>query len=74
MNRQFALVIFWIAAAVCVVAQLGIFHSAVARLSTGEKPDAQHVPQSPRVVEIIWTVIPAVALAGVLTATWLAIR
>lgn len=74
MSRQFALVIFWIASAACVVAQLGIFHSAVARPSSGEKPETRAIPRSPRVVEIIWTVIPAIALAGLLTVTWLAIR
>jgi heme/copper-type cytochrome/quinol oxidase subunit 2 len=74
MNRQLALTIFWIAVAVCAVAQLGIFHAAFARPLSAEKPETRPIPRSPRIIEIIWTVIPAVLLAGILAITWLAIR
>ena len=74
MNRQFALAIFWVAVAACAIAQLGIFHSAIARPVAGENDQSKGIPRSPRAVEILWTVIPALALAGILGATWLAIH
>jgi hypothetical protein len=74
MSRQFALAIFWIAVSACAIAQLGILRSSVARSSTDENAQARGIPRSPRSVEILWTVLPALALAAILGATWLAIR
>ena len=74
MSRQFTLAIFWIAVAACALAQHGIFHSAIARPAPGENDQSKGIPRSPRAVEILWTVIPALGLAGILGATWLAIR
>lgn len=56
-----AVVLFWIAAAVCTVAHIGILRSVLRA--------KQH-----RVTEIAWAVLPAVALAAVLLMTWRTMR
>jgi len=74
MSRQLALAIFWIAVVACAIAQAGIFHSAIARPSIGENAESRGIPRSPRIVEMIWTIIPALILAAILTITWMAIH
>ena len=69
--------LFWVAVACCVVAQLAIVRSVLragARAVPHEAGDrdvgVRPLPQSRRVVELLWVLIPAVALAAVLFATW----
>jgi heme/copper-type cytochrome/quinol oxidase subunit 2 len=64
--------IFWIAAALCIVAELAILRAAFAP-PTDAGPAAP-VPQSPRGLEMIWAIIPAVILAILLAATWRAVH
>jgi heme/copper-type cytochrome/quinol oxidase subunit 2 len=64
--------IFWIAAAICVVAELLILRAAFA--PPGDAGASAPVPQSPRGIEMIWAVIPAVMLGLLLAATWRAIH
>ena len=67
MNQPLAEIIFWIAAVACVVAEIAILRSTfVARRAT--KSDS--VPSSSQTGELVWAVIPAVALSVVLVATW----
>ncbi len=67
MNQPLAEIIFWIAAVACVVAEIAILRSTfVVRRAT--KSDS--VPSSSQTGELVWAIIPAVALSFVLVATW----
>ena len=64
--------IFWIAAVLCVIAELAILRAAFAPpVDTGPSTS---VPHSPHGTEMIWAVIPAIALALLLAATWRAVH
>ena len=70
--------IFWIAALLCVIAEIFILRSML-RGSRGPAsgaegaPDAV-VPHSPAAVELLWAVVPAVGLIVILVLTRGAIR
>jgi hypothetical protein len=55
--------IFWVAVACCTVAQLAILRSVLVTRPATET-------RAHRVVEIAWAVLPGVALAWLLLATW----
>ena len=63
--------IFWIAAALCVIAELAILRSA---FMPHPGSDDAPVPQAPRGTEMLWAVIPAIMLAVLLAATWRAVH
>jgi len=70
--------IFWIAAALCVVAEIAILRSML-RGSRAAAPDRSpaiesDVPRARPVGEMIWAILPAIALAVILTLTRDAIR
>lgn len=60
--------IFWVAAVCCAVAQLVILRGTLTAPAAPSAGDA--VPAARRPAEIVWAVIPAVALVVVLAATW----
>jgi hypothetical protein len=65
--------IYWSAVVCCVVAQIAILRSALAR----HRPPAgapATLPPLRRGVELVWALLPALALAGVLAVTWRAVR
>jgi heme/copper-type cytochrome/quinol oxidase subunit 2 len=65
--------IYWSAVVCCVVAQIAILRSALAR----HRPPAgapATLPPVRRGVELVWALLPALALVGVLAFTWRAIR
>ena len=65
--------IYWSAVVCCVVAQIAILRSALAR----HRPPAgapATLPPVRRGVELVWALLPALALAGVLAFTWRAVR
>jgi heme/copper-type cytochrome/quinol oxidase subunit 2 len=64
--------IFGIAAVACAVAQWFILRGTLAASATPAAGDA--VPTARRRAEIVWAVVPAIALAWVLAATWFAIH
>jgi heme/copper-type cytochrome/quinol oxidase subunit 2 len=67
MSQPLAETIFWIAAVACVIAEIAILRSTfAARRAT----KSELVPSSSTRSEVAWAIIPAVALALVLTATW----
>ena len=71
MSQALSEAIFWIAAALCAVAQVAIVRSALAT----HAPDATgHVPPSRRSLEVLWAIVPAVGLALVLLQTWRAMH
>jgi heme/copper-type cytochrome/quinol oxidase subunit 2 len=65
--------IFWCALACCVVAQIAILRSALARHERPADAPAA-LPHVRRGVEMVWALLPAFALAGVLFLTWRAVR
>ena len=67
-----SLAIFWIAAALCVIAELAILRYAFFP-HRGDTNSAT-VPQSPRGIEMIWAIVPAIILAILLAATWRAVN
>lgn len=67
LSESLAETIFWIAAVLCLAAQTAILRAAF-RPPASET--AATVPHSSRRVEILWAVIPAIALALLLAATW----
>jgi len=66
MNQPLAETIFWIAAITCVIAEIAILRSTFAARRTKK---SELVPAAPRAGELVWAVIPALALSAVLVAT-----
>ena len=62
--------IFWVAVACCVVAELFILRSAFAPRAARARGAEGTLPRVRRPVEVLWAILPAVALALVLAATW----
>jgi heme/copper-type cytochrome/quinol oxidase subunit 2 len=67
MNQPLAETLFWIAAVACAIAELAILRSTFAA-RRAEKSEL--VPSASPRGELVWAVIPALALGVVLTATW----
>jgi len=67
MNQPLAEAIFWIAALACIVAELAILRSTYAARKVKK---SALVPEASRSGEIVWAVVPAVALSVLLVATW----
>jgi hypothetical protein len=60
--------LFWGSAAVIVVAELLILRAAF--FPTADATPSAQVPRSPRAMEILWGILPAIALAGLLWTVW----
>jgi len=67
MNQPLAETIFWIAAVACVIAECAILRSTFAARSAKQ---SELVPTASPRGELVWAIIPALALVVVLTATW----
>ena len=62
--------LFWISAALCLIAQLAIVRSAiVSPVTPAESPAAGR-----RVAEIAWAVLPGLALVALFVFTWRAMH
>jgi heme/copper-type cytochrome/quinol oxidase subunit 2 len=69
MVTRFADGIFWIAVACCAVAQSAIVRSSL--LSPAQAPSADEPASlARRALEVCWAVVPGIALALLLVATW----
>jgi len=68
--QPFAEPVFWVAAALCLIAQIAILRAAFAPRAENAAP----IPHSPRGAEMLWAVIPAIGLGLLLAATWRAIH
>ena len=67
-----ATTIFWVAVVLCVIAHRYILRSAFA---AGAAVDHSHtLPPIRKAAEVLWVVLPAVALVFLLIATWRAIE
>jgi heme/copper-type cytochrome/quinol oxidase subunit 2 len=72
MPHSFAIGLFWLSVASCLVAQLFIVRSV---LGARHLPNpAADLPRARGSVELLWAVAPAVALAALLVFTWRAIQ
>jgi hypothetical protein len=73
MRPALADAIFWSAVVCCIVAQIAILRSALAR----HRPPAgapATLPPVRRGAELVWALLPALGLALVLAMTWRAVR
>lgn len=64
-------IVFAVAAAACAIAHVAILGSVLRRASSVESAG---VPRPRFVAEIVWAILPALALAFLLTATWGRVR
>jgi heme/copper-type cytochrome/quinol oxidase subunit 2 len=71
MSSSFANAVFWVAVACCVVAQAALLRS-VFTVRPLERPASAVGPVAPvrQGMEVLWAVVPAVALIGLLWLTW----
>ena len=80
MTASFAAALFWLSVVCCVVAQVAIVRATlrVSRLSgepVATAPSGTSAMPCPRRgLEMLWVVLPALALAAVLGATWRAVN
>lgn len=75
MHLSFANGLFWTSVACCAVAQFFILRSVGGRDHVRpEPPPTGHLPRQRGGVELVWAVVPAVALAVLLLFTWHAVR
>jgi heme/copper-type cytochrome/quinol oxidase subunit 2 len=63
-------VIFWIAAAICILSEIALLRSAFMPRASEAAPASSRA----RGVEMLWAVIPAVGLVLLLAATWRAVN
>ena len=71
MPHPLATILYWISVACCLVAQVLIVRSVLAaRALPAVRPD---LPRARGSVEVMWAIVPAVALAALLFFTWRAI-
>ena len=79
MTASFAAALFWLSVICCVVAEVAIVRATlrVSRLSGEPVATAPSgtsaMPRPRRGLELLWVVLPALALAVVLGATWRAV-
>ena len=66
-----ATILFWISVACCLVAQLLIVRSVLA--ARGLPAVRPELPRARGSVEVMWAVVPGIALAVILCFTWRAI-
>ena len=71
MSSSFANTVFWVAVACCVVAQAALLRS-VLTVRPLERPASAVGPLAPvrQWLEVLWAVVPALGLAGLLWLTW----
>jgi heme/copper-type cytochrome/quinol oxidase subunit 2 len=67
MNQPLAETIFWVAAIACAAAEVAILRSIIAQ-RRGQRSSL--VPAGSPVTELIWGVVPAIALAFLFVFTW----
>ncbi len=68
MPISFADAIFWVGVVSCAIAQIAILRSVLRTRRARET--GPRVPQPRFAVEVAWAVVPAIALAMLLVATW----
>jgi heme/copper-type cytochrome/quinol oxidase subunit 2 len=74
MRPSFADGLFWTSVACCAIAQLFIIRSVLGSRHVPAPEPATRLPQQRGAVELLWVVVPAIALAVLLHFTWRAVR
>lgn len=74
MSHALADAIFWIAVASCTIAQVAILRSILTVAPPGAPVPAASATRAHRAMEIVWAILPAIALAAVLLFTWRAMQ
>ena len=77
MRLSFADGLFWSSVACCALAQFFILRSVYGGRSAGRRtsdPGGAGVPQPRGTLELLWAIVPAIALAALLVFTWRAMR
>ena len=69
-----SLLLFWTCALACAIAQVAILRAALRRPAEDAPPVARAPRPHNQIGEVIWALIPAVALGFVLFWTWAAIH
>jgi heme/copper-type cytochrome/quinol oxidase subunit 2 len=69
MNQPTREWIFWAAVAICVAGEAAIIFSSVRSLRRGDAKKARKLFS-----ETVWAILPAIALAWLLVATWSEVR
>lgn len=69
MTASLAGVIFWLSVASCVVAEVAIIRSTFRVSSASAAEAGVALPHPRRWLEIVWAVLPAIALAALLLST-----
>ena len=69
MSAGLAGVLFWLSAASCIVAEVAIIHATLRVSRSSSAGDAAALPHARRSLEILWVILPAIALAAVLYFT-----
>jgi heme/copper-type cytochrome/quinol oxidase subunit 2 len=72
MSVSFAIGLFWASVACCLIAQLLIVRSVFGARHLAQP--STDLPRSRAGVEVLWALIPAVALAVLLVFTWRAVQ
>lgn len=72
MVQSYGLTIFWVAAGLCILAELAILRAAFR--PPADLSDPPLVPVPSRGTEMLWALVPAIGLGLLLTATWRAIQ
>lgn len=67
-------VVFFVCVAACVMAHAAILVAVARRPAGPARTGEPGLPWPRRGLEIVWAIVPAVALALVLTATWERVR
>lgn len=73
MSGTVSLSLFLLGALVCVVAEALIVRATI-RVATSPPAPGSPLPAPPTAFEIVWAILPAIALAVVLAVTWNAVR
>jgi hypothetical protein len=68
-----AVIVFAVCAALCAIAHVAILRSVV-RAASQRSPAEPGIPQPRFGLELLWAIVPMIALALVLTATWARVR
>ena len=71
MSLSFASAIFWVAVALCAVAEVAIVRGTLVTRPSSANGGAA---RARRPLEVVWALVPALGLALVLGQTWRAIR
>ena len=74
MSNALADAIFWVAVASCTIAQVAILRSIFNTAPQGAPAAVPRASRIHRAMEIVWAILPAIALAGVLALTWQAMH